>query len=75
VLRVEDWLASLGMSEYAERFADNDIDAGVLRDLSLALNQEQTKSLFLWTKSDTWCPRLRSNRPKILVGRSRGLDD
>ena len=34
VLRVEDWLASFGMSEYAERFADNDVDASVLRDLT-----------------------------------------
>jgi predicted ATPase/class 3 adenylate cyclase len=31
---VEDWLASLGMSEYAQRFADNDVDASVLRDLT-----------------------------------------
>jgi predicted ATPase/class 3 adenylate cyclase len=34
VLRIEDWLASLGMSEYSQRFADNDIDASVLRDLT-----------------------------------------
>src|SRR5215475_2289195 len=34
VLRVEDWLASLGMSDYAQRFADNDVDASVLRDLT-----------------------------------------
>ena len=29
-----DWLASLGLSEYAERFAENDIDMAVLRDLT-----------------------------------------
>jgi len=34
VLKVEDWLASLDMSEYAQRFIDNDIDASVLRDLT-----------------------------------------
>ena len=34
VLRVEDWLASLSMSEYAQRFADHDIDASVLSDLT-----------------------------------------
>ena len=34
VPRIEDWLASLGMSEYAQRFADNDVDASVLRDLT-----------------------------------------
>src|SRR5579872_5259723 len=34
VPKVEDWLASLGMSEYAQRFAENDVDASVLRDLT-----------------------------------------
>jgi class 3 adenylate cyclase/predicted ATPase len=29
-----DWLESLGMSEYAERFAESDIDTSVLRDLT-----------------------------------------
>jgi class 3 adenylate cyclase/predicted ATPase len=29
-----EWLTSLGMSEYAERFAENDIDIAVLRDLT-----------------------------------------
>ena len=28
--QIEDWLKQLGMSEYAERFADNKIDASVL---------------------------------------------
>jgi hypothetical protein len=31
---IAEWLASLGMSEYAQRFAQNDIDASVLRDLT-----------------------------------------
>src|SRR5215467_3069976 len=31
---IADWLKKLGMSEYAPRFADNDIDASVLRDLT-----------------------------------------
>jgi class 3 adenylate cyclase/predicted ATPase len=31
---IEEWLASLGMSDYAQRFADNDIDASVLRHLT-----------------------------------------
>jgi class 3 adenylate cyclase/predicted ATPase len=31
---VADWLEKLGMSEYAERFAENDIDTSVLRDLT-----------------------------------------
>ena len=31
---IADWLDKLGMSEYAQRFADNRIDLAVLRDLS-----------------------------------------
>jgi hypothetical protein len=29
-----DWLEKLGMSEYAQRFAESDIDTSVLRDLT-----------------------------------------
>ena len=32
--QIADWLEKLGMSEYAERFAENDIDISVLRDLT-----------------------------------------
>lgn len=32
--RIEDWLASLGLSEHAQCFAENYIDASVLRDLT-----------------------------------------
>jgi SAM domain (Sterile alpha motif) len=32
--QIADWLASLGMSEYAQRFADNAIDFSVLPDLT-----------------------------------------
>ena len=32
--QIADWLEKLGMSEYAERFAENDIDFSVLRDLT-----------------------------------------
>jgi class 3 adenylate cyclase len=31
---IADWLASLGMSEYAQRFTENDIDVSVLRHLT-----------------------------------------
>src|SRR5262249_12391708 len=31
---IAEWLKALGMSEYAERFAENDIDTSVLRDLT-----------------------------------------
>jgi hypothetical protein len=32
--QIADWLKSLGMSEYAQRFAENDIDFFILQDLS-----------------------------------------
>ena len=32
--QIADWLEKLGMSEYAERFAESDIDISVLRDLT-----------------------------------------
>jgi hypothetical protein len=33
-MHIADWLQKLGMSEYAERFADNRIDISVLPDLT-----------------------------------------
>ena len=32
--QIAEWLTSLGMSEYAQRFAENDIDFNILRDLT-----------------------------------------
>jgi class 3 adenylate cyclase len=32
--RIADWLEKLGMSQYAERFAESDVDTSVLRDLT-----------------------------------------
>ena len=32
--QIADWLEKLGMSEYAERFAENKIDVSVLRHLT-----------------------------------------
>jgi hypothetical protein len=31
---IADWLEKLGMPEYAERFAENDIDFAILSDLT-----------------------------------------
>jgi hypothetical protein len=31
VATITEWLASLGLPEYAQRFAENDIDESVLR--------------------------------------------
>jgi hypothetical protein len=32
--QIADWLKQLGLSEYAQRFAENDIDTSILRDLT-----------------------------------------
>src|SRR6201984_1403456 len=32
--QVADWLNTLGLGQYAQRFAENDIDPSVLRDLT-----------------------------------------
>jgi len=32
--QIADWLDKLGMSEYAQRFAESDIDIAVLPDLT-----------------------------------------
>ena len=32
--RIADWLEKLGLSEYAQRFAENDIDFTILGDLT-----------------------------------------
>ena len=31
---IADWLEKLGLSEYAQRFADNAIDLSIIRDLT-----------------------------------------
>ena len=31
---IPEWLASIGLSEYAQRFAENAIDLSVVRDLT-----------------------------------------
>jgi hypothetical protein len=31
---IADWLKTLGLSEYAARFAENDVDTSVLRHLT-----------------------------------------
>jgi len=31
---IAEWLVSIGLSEYAQRFADNGIDLSVIRDLT-----------------------------------------
>jgi hypothetical protein len=43
--QIADWLEKLGMSEYAERFAESDIDTSVLRDLTDQDLKERLRSL------------------------------
>src|SRR5215510_11874718 len=33
-IQIADWLKGLGLTQYAQRFAENDIDFSVLRDLT-----------------------------------------
>ena len=32
--QIADWLQKLGLGQYAQRFAENDIDFAILRDLT-----------------------------------------
>ncbi len=45
--QIADWLKTLGMSEYAERFAESDIDTSVLRDLT---DQDLNELVPPWAK-------------------------
>ena len=42
--QIADWLEKLGMSEYAQRFAENRIDFSVLADLTESLEQQTATS-------------------------------
>jgi hypothetical protein len=55
--QIADWLEKLGMSEYAERFAESDIDTSVLRDLTDQDLKELGVSLGIGGRC---CVRLRS---------------
>ena len=54
---VVDWLKTLGMSEYAERFAESDIDTSVLCELTDQDLKELGVSLGIGGRC---CVRLRS---------------
>ena len=40
---IADWLDNLGMSEYAERFAENKIDVSVLRSSCTTLGPRKSR--------------------------------
>jgi hypothetical protein len=54
VQQIADWLEKLGMSEYAARFVENDIDASILRDLTDQDIKELGVSLGHRQLSDDW---------------------
>jgi SAM domain (Sterile alpha motif) len=55
---IAEWLSSIGLSEYAQRFADNAIDLSVLRDLTSS--RPKSKGRRCWQPS----------KPSSLVSRS-----
>jgi SAM domain (Sterile alpha motif) len=64
VATITEWLASLGMSEYAQRFTENGIDVSVLRYLTdqdlekIGVNRHDRVSAhnaILWRLSQAWC--------------------
>ena len=77
--QIADWLEKLGMSEYAERFAENGIDFSVLPDLtdqdlkelgvSLGHRRKMLRAIAELAGAAAAPPRslrLRSRRPKTL---------
>jgi SAM domain (Sterile alpha motif) len=60
---IAEWLASLGLSEYAQRFADNAIDLSVIRDLT----EQDLKDLgVLLGIAARFCARSRNLRGSLL---------
>ena len=61
--QIADWLEKLGMSEYAQKFAENDIDAGVLPELT---DQDLRILSLLKTSSDPERWRITPARRRFL---------
>jgi hypothetical protein len=60
--QITDWLEKLGMSEYAQRFAENGIDLSVLPDLT---DQDLGSSASCSAIAGSCCVRL-ANLPALL---------
>jgi SAM domain (Sterile alpha motif) len=58
--QITDWLNTLGLSEYAQRFADNGIDLSVLLDLT---DQIWRSSASSWAIVGKCCVRLLTWTP------------
>ena len=57
--QIADWLEKLGMSEYAQRFAENAIDFSVLSDLT---DQDQRSSASCSAIVASCCVQLRASK-------------
>ena len=60
---IAEWLASIGLSEYAQRFADNAIDLSVIRDLT---EQDLKDLAFRLGIAARFCARSRSSMGSLL---------
>ena len=55
---IEEWLGSLGLSEYADRFAENRIDLSILQDLT---DPRRPSLVAVESSSSAWSVRPASN--------------
>ena len=73
--QIADWLEKLGMSEYAQRFAENGIDFSVLRHLT----DQDLKDIGVcsgiggkcWPRLPSWAAHLRWHPHRRPLGRRR----
>ena len=73
---VKEWLASLGLSESADRFAEHQIDFSILRDLTDRDLKENLASCLLATAGDCSgrlpiLPKPLPLRPSLRLGSKR----
>jgi hypothetical protein len=60
---ITEWLASIGLGEYAQRFVDNAIDLSVVRDLT---EQTSKTSAFCWGIAAGFCAQSLSSMGSLL---------
>ena len=75
--QIADWLEKLGMSEYARRFTESDIDTSVLRDLtdqdlkelgvSLGHRRKMLRAIAELAGAEQASPRPASIEPKAKI--------
>ena len=57
--QIADWLEKLNLGQYAQRFAENDVDVSVLRHLTDA---DLEGSVFAWTSAQNTGSYRRASR-------------